>query len=356
LTAYAGPDARVFRAVSSGGDARTYAVVPLIADELYLMSSWRVTDAPPLLRPGITQYLPPLVMWAVGLLVAGWASERLVNRHMRVLHRSIARFSQGDRSQPRIDMAGAPRELQEVGNAFVAMTDSITRSEAALEDTIHQKEVLLREVHHRVKNNLQLIASIMNMQMRRAHTPEVKQVLKGLQDRIMSLATIHRGLYQTSGLADIHADELLSDIVRQIMTLGSGPDRRFDLDLDIDDIRMTPDQAVPLSLLLTEAVTNAMKYTPAEVGTTPRVSVHLKREDGDMALLSVLNPRTDQAHSTKMAERLAEATGLGTQLLQAFAMQVGGTLTQEIGDETYKIMVRFAIDTLDVAEDRSISV
>ncbi len=357
LTDYIGSEARVFQAISAAGMPRTYAVVPLRKDELYLMSSWRPSDASPILRLGIAQYLPPLIMVAVGLIVAGWASERLVNRHMRVLHRSIARFSHGDRSISRIDMDGAPRELKEVGDAFVAMTDSITRSEAELEDSIHQKEVLLREVHHRVKNNLQLIASIMNMQMRRTHTPEVKQVLKGLQDRVMSLATIHRGLYQTSGLADIQADELLGDIVRQIITLGSGPGRTFDLDLDIDGIRMTPDQAVPLSLLLTEAMTNAMKYAGAPAGQTPCISVHLKRNGGDTALLTVRNrlPADMRAEDAqRAAERLNDGTGLGTQLLQAFAHQIGGTLTQEVSGDDHTIAVHFEVSKLNEAENRTV--
>ena len=121
-------------------------------------------------------------------------------------------------------------------------------------------------MHHRVKNNLQLIASILNLQMRQAVTPEARTLMKGVQDRVMSLATIHRGLYQTSGLTDIMASELLSDLARQVVGLGTGGGRSVTLESNLDPVRLTPDQAVPLALLTTEALTNALKYAGAPAG------------------------------------------------------------------------------------------
>ena len=117
------------------------------------------------------------------------------------------------------------------------------------------KDATIREIHHRVKNNLQLIASIMNMQMRQTRTAEAKGVLRGVQERIMSLATIHKSLYQTTGLSDIRANELLADIIRQTLRMATGPGKRINVSTDFDAISLTPDQAVPLSLLLTEAMT-----------------------------------------------------------------------------------------------------
>jgi hypothetical protein len=100
--------------------------------------------------------------------------------------------------------------------------------------------VLLREVHHRVKNNLQLIASIMNMQMRRAKSPETKALMKGLQERVMSLATVHKELYQTTGLADVRADELLGDLVRQIVGMASAPGGLFRIETTSRPIPLAP--------------------------------------------------------------------------------------------------------------------
>ena len=108
------------------------------------------------------------------------------------------------------------------------MITSVLHDEAMLEDSVHQKDVLLLEVHHRVKNNLQLIASIMNLQIRKSINPEARVMLRNLHDRVMSLATVHRELYQTSGLVDVRADELLESIVSQVLRMGARTEQPID--------------------------------------------------------------------------------------------------------------------------------
>ncbi len=336
----------VFRDRTADGEARTYAVVPLADGDLYLMSSWNARDASAFERFGVDPKVFPILMWLAGLFASIWAAELLVGRHVRLLHRSISAFASGDRRRQEIDLAGAPLELRQMAESYLIMTDSITKDEAQLEDTIHQKDVLLREVHHRVKNNLQLIASIMSMQLRRARSPETRGLLRNLQDRVMSLATIHRGLYQTSGLADVRADELLSDIVKQIVNLGSGASGRFAIEEDFDDIRLIPDQAVPLSLLLTEAMTNAMRFGTG-TGTDPiRIVVRLKRSGPGDVRLEVRNSASNPAPPDSVE------AGLGAQLIAAFTMQVGGTLTQGMDGDDYTLSVIFPVAALSDAEQR----
>jgi two-component system, sensor histidine kinase PdtaS len=289
LAAFVGSEGEVFQGTSVSGRAMTYATVPIVPGDLYLMSSFR-PEEPAIARDwGMSVYLPTLLMWLVGLAVSGFAAEFLVTRHVRILNRSIVSFARGDRRLQAIDLRNAPSELDELASAYQSMTESITRSEAELEDSLHQKEVLLREVHHRVKNNLQLISSIMNIQIRSARSGEAKDLLKNLQERIMSLATVHRGLYQTSGLADVRARELIPDIVRQILSMSSGPEKPFATQNDIDDLRLVPDQAVPLSLLLAEALTNAIKHSGATRANPGRLTVRLKRSGGSDAVLEVIN-------------------------------------------------------------------
>jgi two-component sensor histidine kinase len=222
----------------------------------------------------VAPFLLAALMWAGSLVVAWIAAEHLVTRHIRRLGRAIRAFASGSPRRGRPRHGRRARRDPRGGPGLLRMTDTILHDEAELEDTVHQREVLLREVHHRVKNNLQLIASIMNMQMRRARSPETRALMKGLQDRVMSLATVHKELYQTSGLTDVRADELLGDLVRQIVGMASAPGRTFRIDTDLAAIPLAPDQAVPLSLLLTEGLTNAIKYaTPAEGEPSPRISV-----------------------------------------------------------------------------------
>jgi two-component system, sensor histidine kinase PdtaS len=319
---------------------------------LYLMGSFSTQSGSFPDSLGLAPYVPTFLMWVVGLLGAGLAAEFLVTRHVRKLNRAIVGFARGDRRLLALDLKDAPFELDELASAYSSMTESITRSEAELEDSVHQKEVLLREVHHRVKNNLQLISSIMNIQIRSAHSEEARELLKNLQERIMSLATVHRGLYQTSGLADVRARELIPDIVRQILSMSSGPEKPFDTQNDIDDLRLVPDQAVPLSLLLAEALTNAIKHAGASRAHPGVLKVRLKRSGGSDAVLEVIN-------STRNRDAKAPAasfpdTGIGSQLITAFVQQLGGR--QEFGeaDGEYHLRVRFEVLPLSLAENRQI--
>ncbi len=347
---FVGTAGGTFRGRSVNGRAMTYAVVPVEPNELYLMSSFLPNAEAISWRSSLSPYLPTLLMWLVGLMASGVATEILVTRHIRTLNRSMGSFARGDRRLDEIELTNAPRELEELATAYLAMTEGITRGEAELEDSLHQKEVLLREVHHRVKNNLQLISSIMNIQIRSAKSGEAKELLKNLQERIMSLATVHRGLYQTSGLADVRARELIPDIVRQIMSLSSNPEKPFETVNDIDDLRIVPDQAVPLSLLLAEALTNAIKHAGATRDRPGHLSVRLKRSGGSGAVLEVINTQHDMADGAQPA--VVAETGIGSQLIMAFVQQLNGALFTGNEGENFVLRVTFNVAPLSHGENR----
>ncbi len=350
LSALTGGQALAFTARSTLGTERVYSVVPLIDGTLYALGTWPGEGH----RIGALDAMPaaifPALMWGASLLVAWLAAGQMVTRHIYRLRGAIGAFAGGDREVRKINVAGAPLELRELSDSFMRMTDTILHDEAELENAIHQKEVLLREVHHRVKNNLQLIASILNMQVRQARSPEAKILMTGVRDRVMSLATIHHGLYQTSGLTDISADELLSDILRQLTKMATGPGRRLTIEEDFDPISLTPDQAVPLSLFLTEALTNAIKYAGQDGDKPPLLSVSLKRKDDNSALLCVVNSTGAKPNSDT---DLPEGTGLGVQLLESFAQQIGGTLTREENENRFALALGFKLTALTDAEARN---
>ncbi len=350
LSGFNGRQAVSFMATSRGGERRIYSVVDLIPEQLYALGSWPA-KAVPVVSP-ITQLPPilfPALMWAASLFVAYFAMQKMVIGHVKRLSRALRSFASGNRIVAELDVDGAPREIRDLAENYAKMTETILHDEAELEDTIHHKEVLLREVHHRVKNNLQLIASIINMQVRRARTPEAKAMMKGLQERVISLATVHRGLYMTSGLTDIDANELIRDIARQLMRATTGPDRQIATEIHIDDIRLTPDQAVPLSLLLTEAMTNAVKYASAD-SATPRLSVTLEQCAPMRARLSIRNTVATSGPRSESADEAS--SGLGSQLLNAFVQQIGGTLSLHDSAGTYAVIVEFNISPLAEAELR----
>jgi two-component sensor histidine kinase len=205
-------------------------------------------------------------------------------------------------------------------------------------------------VHHRVKNNLQMIASIMNMHSRKVKTPETRQVIRGLQGRVMSLATIHRELYQTKGLGDVHAAELLDAIARQTVNVAAGSERRIDLRQQFDDIRMTPDQAVPLALLMGEGLMNAVALVRTVASEMAVISVRLTQTAPDAALLQV--DAAQGSGEDPVPAQMDETISLSVQLMGVFAMQLGGKLAQEMADGKYSLSVTFPLRPLVEGEDR----
>ena len=339
-----------FSGVAQSGEERVFSVVPLVPGELFALGNWPAEESSGL---GTFQswipFLAPALIWTASLVVAWLSVEWLVNRPIRRMNGWINAFASGERKITDVEVRGAPLELREMAAAFALMTDAVMRDEAQLEDTVHQKEVLLREVHHRVKNNLQMIASIMNMHSRKVKTPETRQVIRGLQGRVMSLATIHRELYQTKGLGDVHAAELLDAIARQTVNVAAGSERRVDLRQHFDDIRITPDQAVPLALLMGEGLLSAVtlvRPVPPEMAV---VFVRLTQTAADAALL-----RIDAAGAitpTGPAE-MSETISLSAQLMGVFAMQLGGKLDQATEGGHYSLTVSFALRPLVEGEDR----
>nr|WP_256368300.1 sensor histidine kinase [Mangrovicoccus sp. HB161399] len=204
---------------------------------------------------------------------------------------------------------------------------------------IHDKNVLLKEVHHRVKNNLQLISSIMNMQMRKLKAPEAKHALKRLQARVLSLATVHRTLYRTENLGAVQAGPLLKDLVDQLAEF-AGPTRRTEIETRFDRLRLYPDQAVPISLLTTEAITNALKYAGNEKGRPGWIRVTLVDEGGGHACLTVENSK---GPVPVMPGDAISSSGLGTNLIRAFASQLGATAQIEDGEHAYHLTCRFVV-------------
>ena len=351
LVALMGDHPLAFSALSVAGANRVFSIVPLVPGELYELGTWPA-DRTSGVRASLMSLplLVPALAWIANLMVAWLAVEHLVSRHIRSLNTAITTFASGNRMITTVNVAGAPLEIREIAAAFEQMTDAVMRDEAELEDVVHQKEVLLREVHHRVKNNLQMIASIMNMHLRKARTSDTREVIKGLQGRVMSLATIHRELYQTTGVGDVHAAELLDAIARQTANVAAGPDSRIDLRLELDDIRMTPDQAVPLALLVGEGLMNAVRYASLAEANQLLLELRLTRQAADGAILEIAGSMV--GGDIPAPDTMDDSLGLSAQLMTAFAMQLDGTLEHSIADGKYALRVAFKLRALVEAEDR----
>ena len=325
------------RARSVDGRERIFAVVPIVPGLAHAVGSFAPEESGvghlPVAR--MSAVMLPLALWAVSLAVAYFAVFRLVLRPVRELRSQMRRFAVGDRSRlPRI-LNEAPAEIADVSRTFHNMARILVRDEQQLEEAVAEKTVLLKEVHHRVKNNLQLIASIINMQSRAIDDPDAKRVLRSVQDRVASLATIYRNLYQAEHLDSVQADQLVADIVDQMTTATRGLSDSVAVSTSIEKLTLLPDQAVPLSLLATEALTNALKYAgPPASGGPAKVRVALGNESDGRAKLEITN-------TVGPRDPGAEGTGLGSQLIEAFAMQLDAEADILVDDDQHVVNIRF---------------
>ncbi|WP_111557986.1 sensor histidine kinase [Paracoccus sediminilitoris] len=338
LVGLLGRGERTFRAMANNGETRVFTVVPVIPGLVYALGSWSPQSA----GVGVFQLsrfgavLLPAALWVVSLAVAYFAVFRLVLRHITVLRGQMRRFAIGNRDTAPPVLLDAPTEITDVSQTFHNMARILIRDEEAMEKAVAEKTILLKEVHHRVKNNLQLIASIINMQSRLIDDPDAKQVLRSVQDRVAALATIYRNLYQAEQLDAVDADMLITDIIGQLTNVTQGSGRRLAIQSDIQPLTMMPDQAVPLTLLATEAFTNALKYaTKPQGGTRPWVSVSLTSPGPGLGRLQVAN--------SVGADPAEGGTGLGTQLIEAFSMQLEGDVETRSEPDRYVLTMTFKL-------------
>ncbi|GLS85237.1 histidine kinase [Cypionkella aquatica] len=335
LKQLAATEAHTFLGRSVQGERRIFSVVKM-ADGLFLLGSWGQPGGFTVLGQDISPYVFPVLMWLVAMVVALLGAESLVARHMRLLGGAMTAFAGGNRKRMVLDLARSPAEIREIGRCYDILTETILHDEAELENMLRQKEILLREVHHRTGNSLQLIASIMRIHMRQEKSPAVRAILEGLHNRVMALATVHTGLYETAGQKDVRMDALFSGVIRQISGIANQSKKKLDITTDFEPIQLIPDQAVPLALLLTELLAG-MAASDEQAG---RIEVSLRvLADEQKARLQIKGPAvlgaTAVDHQT--------STTIGAQLVRGFAQQIGGAVSEDNTPDAVDVSVDFPI-------------
>ena len=331
-----------FRGTNINGTERRYSVVTIEGTAAAVMAVWNA-DA------GLSQQFGnrlaamafPALMWIAGVVVAMLAMNTLVLRHLRRIRQNMDRFSDSREIAPAVPASSwVPVEIEKLEGNFARMGREIMRDEAQLEDAVREKAVLVKEIHHRVKNNLQLIASIMNMKIRSAQELETKVALQSIQERVLSLATIHRDLYQTQDSGRVNAGALLEEIVERSIEMVDTAQARIAVTSEIAAVKLFPDQAVPLSLFVAEATTNAIKYMGNPETSKARLAVTLV-QDADDCVLTIANTIAPSTES--------ESTGMGAKLMSAFAQQIGGKIAVSMQEGCYVVRLDFRIRDFDAA-------
>jgi PAS domain S-box-containing protein len=185
-----------------------------------------------------------------------------------------------------------------------------------------ERQMLIREVHHRVKNDLQFISSMLNMQERRLGDGHSVGALEDCRGRIQTIALIHESMYQSEDLVSLPLSKDIRSLAASVVRVSSQPPGAVALEIETpDEITVDVDRAIPCGLILNELMTNALKHAfPA--GRTGTLKVTLRREGGTHAVLLV------EDDGVGMPEEVATPArdSMGFRLVRAFADQLGGEL------------------------------
>lgn len=225
---------------------------------------------------------------------------------------------------------------------IVCVASDITerkKSEEMIRNSLKEKEILLAEIHHRVKNNLAVISGLLQMQIWETENEAAEEVLQDSQMRVKSIALVHEKLYQSEDLSHIAFDKYISELLDGIKKTYSRSDVDISFATDIEPVTFNINQAIPCSLLLNELVVNAYKHA-FKTQDEGMIYIYLKNQKGEIELevkddgIGFDDP--DQANS---------ATTLGMSLISTLVQQLGGEM-ETINDEGASFKVNFRLKDL----------
>jgi two-component sensor histidine kinase len=189
-------------------------------------------------------------------------------------------------------------------------------------------QAVMKELHHRVKNNLQIVSSLLSLQTYKLHDAEAILVFKESQQRVQAMSLIHQRLYTTDLLTAINMKEYVTDLAETLLaSYGFGRDR-FDLQLEIEEEILDVEKALPIGLLINELVTNALKYAYVNI-SHPRLFISLKKIDEQLTLIV-----RDNGEGIDAEEWKKKGNSFGKQLIRVLGKQLRASQTVDGKDGT----------------------
>lgn len=196
-------------------------------------------------------------------------------------------------------------------------------AENKIKKSLKEKEVLLREIHHRVKNNMQIISTLLTLQSAQVNDQKLIQLYRESQDRIQAMALIHEKLYQSKDISQINLRDYVESMVSDLIYSYERESRIIEADLDVEDILMNIDTAVPCGLIINELVSNSLKYAfPGDNGT---VKIYLRRLNDNKYCLKVSDDGIGLPENFD-TEKIEKIDTLGLQIVNNLVNQIEGSL------------------------------
>lgn len=218
------------------------------------------------------------------------------------------------------------RQLQAQRVEIEHKNESLTQLVLQKDNLLEEKEWLMKEIHHRVKNNLQIVISLLSTQSNYLDNDIAYNAIRESQHRMQSISLIHQKLYQSENLALVDINSYIADLVTYLRdSFDTGT--RITFEMDITDAELDVTRAVPLGLILNEAITNAIKYAFPD-SRNGKISISLKPKGQNAFALTI----HDNGIGLPPTIDIAKSKSLGMSLMWGLSKQLGGTLKVESGD------------------------
>ena len=177
-------------------------------------------------------------------------------------------------------------EVGQIADHYNRVMDALQKATAKTDASLKEKEVLLKEIHHRVKNNMQVISSLLNLQSRYSKDERYIEMVKQSQIRIKAMALVHEKLYRSKDLASIDISDYIKSLVNDLFLSYKSNTSKIELKVNIEDVSLGIEAAIPCGLIVNELVSNSLKYAFPE-GKDGEISISLQSLDKDQYELIV---------------------------------------------------------------------
>ncbi len=194
-------------------------------------------------------------------------------------------------------------------------------NKALLEDSLKEKEVMLREIYHRVKNNMQIIASLLRLQSNKLTDTVALEIISESQSRIQAMTLVHEKLYQSNDLAKIDARGYIADLTKSL-AISYEQQQKVELKLAIDEAMIDIDQVIPLGLIINECILNSLKHAFDSNMKQPEIAINFRITEHSACELSIL----DNGSGLPDCLDTATSTTLGMSLIRSLTKQLGGSV------------------------------
>jgi len=213
---------------------------------------------------------------------------------------------------------------------------NLYKTKSELEKKINEKETLIKEVHHRVKNNLQTISSLLSLQSRNVADKDVKDLLKNSQNRVISMAMVHEMLYMREDLSKIEYRSYVQELAEYLIRSIKGTSSNITLHIDIPDTKLNIDTAIPLGLLINETLTNALKYGVVDENKG-EIHIKLRKNDTNEFVLNI----SDDGIGFSETITPKNSNSLGLKLIHNLARQLQGSILRDFSKKGTHYVIKF---------------